>query len=269
MSNAEKIKELFDKGMTQASIARFLKLSRQRVSQIVNGYKTITNKNLKSTVFQRDGNKCQWGKFCENSNLVIHHIDRNSQNNQLDNLITLCKNCHVEWHKELEKDNLKKYICTDCQKEGTYADFSITSKRCFECMEKRKEEERLRMLNKKCTTCSKPIPLKRYNVCWTCKSKKRWENPDFRARHKIAVYNWNKNNPERKKAIDRKAIKKYNSTPKGKLNSRKNSKRFYEALKQNPERYAEYLVAHRESQRKYRAKKRLPVDRIGDTLNIA
>ncbi|MFH1508696.1 MAG: HNH endonuclease [bacterium] len=35
--------------------------------------------------------------------LVVHHIDRNRKNNELENLIWLCRNCHYLVHQYKEK----------------------------------------------------------------------------------------------------------------------------------------------------------------------
>jgi len=54
-------------------------------------------------VLERDNYTCQ---ICENTNqLVIHHKDLSGQsdnpNNDMDNLITLCRRCHINIHRNL------------------------------------------------------------------------------------------------------------------------------------------------------------------------
>lgn len=51
------------------------------------------NKELKLAIKMRDGFKC---KVCgvRAEDLVVHHIDYDKQNHSLENLITLCRNCH-------------------------------------------------------------------------------------------------------------------------------------------------------------------------------
>lgn len=40
--------------------------------------------------------KCEW---CgSTNNLLVHHLDENRYNNNIDNLITLCKRCHQNLH---------------------------------------------------------------------------------------------------------------------------------------------------------------------------
>ncbi len=54
------------------------------------------NDKLKQPVFSRDGYKCQiCGSKCR---LVCHHKDEDKKNNQMSNLQTLCKACHIKIH---------------------------------------------------------------------------------------------------------------------------------------------------------------------------
>jgi len=58
-------------------------------------------KSLKRRVLHRDGHKC---RLCGTERitkgwLVIHHIDGSKNNHDLDNLITLCKSCHMRVHR--------------------------------------------------------------------------------------------------------------------------------------------------------------------------
>ena len=43
-------------------------------------------------------------KFCakcfSNKSLIVHHLDKNRRNNQLNNLIILCRSCHYKIHQE-------------------------------------------------------------------------------------------------------------------------------------------------------------------------
>ncbi len=51
--------------------------------------------NIKLKVLERDEFKCQ---RCGYAFLEVHHIDGNRENNDLNNLITLCRKCHFEIH---------------------------------------------------------------------------------------------------------------------------------------------------------------------------
>jgi len=52
--------------------------------------------SLKKKILLRDSNKCVNCKT--DKKLVIHHIDQNKHNNSDDNLITLCRTCHLKVH---------------------------------------------------------------------------------------------------------------------------------------------------------------------------
>lgn len=73
------------------------------------------NKKLKEKVKSRDGNKCGLCKKTEEElikikgiGLQVHHIDYNKSNNNIENLISLCNNCHgrVNYNRELWKPKL-------------------------------------------------------------------------------------------------------------------------------------------------------------------
>ena len=57
---------------------------------------------LKSLVWQRDGSCC---RICGRENekgrgraLVVHHLDYDKSNNELENLVLLCRGCHLGGH---------------------------------------------------------------------------------------------------------------------------------------------------------------------------
>jgi 5-methylcytosine-specific restriction endonuclease McrA len=64
-----------------------------------NRYQSSKWKEITRIVRNRDGNMCQdcgrriWGKDSH-----VHHIDHNPQNNELNNLILLCPDCHGKRH---------------------------------------------------------------------------------------------------------------------------------------------------------------------------
>ena len=62
--------------------------------QDVYGYEF--NRHLKKRILERDNYECQ---NCESSkNLVIHHKDEDKLNNSEDNLVVLCRTCHMKVH---------------------------------------------------------------------------------------------------------------------------------------------------------------------------
>lgn len=104
-----KMIEMKQKGLTYQAIGDLYGISRERVHQVISGYSTEENGKLKQMIFARDNNQCQ---FCQSAeNLIIHHIDKATSNNQPKNLITLCEKCHAQVHfsipkitKELDKN---------------------------------------------------------------------------------------------------------------------------------------------------------------------
>ena len=52
------------------------------------------NKELKKQVFDRDGGICQYCYKLVCDGHAIHHIDYDKSNNELSNLILLCRRCH-------------------------------------------------------------------------------------------------------------------------------------------------------------------------------
>ncbi len=65
--------------------------------------------NTREYVLWRDGHKCQGKKGCKGNILNVHHIEsRKTGGNSPDNLITLCENCHKDYHNGKLKLNLKR-----------------------------------------------------------------------------------------------------------------------------------------------------------------
>lgn len=119
MNREERMQQLRIKGLSYQSIAKLFQISRQRVHQILSEIPTDgslekkTFKRLFEEIERRDNHQCQWGEKCKEKvreeDLLVHHIDFNNKNNDSNNLITLCKNCHLYFHsfnhidKEVEK----------------------------------------------------------------------------------------------------------------------------------------------------------------------
>lgn len=65
--------------------------------------------NVREYVLWRDGYKCQGRKGCKNKILNVHHIEsRKTGGNSPNNLITLCEDCHKDYHAGKLKLNLKR-----------------------------------------------------------------------------------------------------------------------------------------------------------------
>jgi len=70
-----------------------------------NPYPVDWTKTLKKSIKERDKYLCQ---VCLNEGGVIHHIDYNKNNNNPNNLITLCRSCHAK--TTLYRDYWLKYF---------------------------------------------------------------------------------------------------------------------------------------------------------------
>jgi len=65
--------------------------------------------NVREYVLFRDGHKCQGKKGCKNKILNVHHIEsRKTGGDAPSNLITLCEECHEDYHNGKLKLNLKR-----------------------------------------------------------------------------------------------------------------------------------------------------------------
>jgi hypothetical protein len=67
------------------------------------------NANLREEIRRRDNKLCQW---CGEANhiLDVHHIDRDKQNCEQDNLVTLCRPCHRRVHWELWRGHKPEFL---------------------------------------------------------------------------------------------------------------------------------------------------------------
>ena len=67
-------------------------------------------KYIKEKIKSRDRYKCKLCGISQGdcfSTLIVHHKDSNKKNNEIINLITLCRRCHLKLHRKLTK-SLKK-----------------------------------------------------------------------------------------------------------------------------------------------------------------
>lgn len=88
----EEIHKLHQEGLGYSEIASNFNISRQRVHQIITGYRTISPLKWKMKLLSEGCKKCS-GKA-----MNIHHIDKNSHNNEITNLMPLCIKCHKKIH---------------------------------------------------------------------------------------------------------------------------------------------------------------------------
>jgi len=71
--------------------------------------KVKSQKILKLRLIESRGRKCERCDYDRYEILQIHHIDRNTNNNSLENLLLVCPNCHYEEHL-LKKSWLRKKL---------------------------------------------------------------------------------------------------------------------------------------------------------------
>src|SRR3990167_4756853 len=110
-------------------------------------YESTGNKQLRKIIFERDKNNCQFKIKCKGNNkkskLIIHHLDCNPYNNVIENLITLCRNCHMSFHRKDRATKRKKYQCRQCKEGFTYAEGSVGTKMCRKCVAGNKQKRYL------------------------------------------------------------------------------------------------------------------------------
>lgn len=90
--NQALIKKEYKKNKSYSETGRKFGIPRQRVHQIITGYKTIA---LNKAIRKEHCEMCDRGGRME-----IHHKDRNIENNKASNLITCCRRCHCILEKE-------------------------------------------------------------------------------------------------------------------------------------------------------------------------
>lgn len=108
------ILELRRKNHTQVQIAEIMGVSRQRIHQILKDYISGGYRSRKKLRILNGG--C---KICHEKATILHHIDHNSHNNKLKNLLPVCIKCHHRLHRGDKRDTIKNfttYICQACGK---------------------------------------------------------------------------------------------------------------------------------------------------------
>lgn len=111
------------------------------------GPKNLEWLNLQRQVFERDNFKCTHCKGRSKSfELHAHHLILRSEGGEdtLENLITLCKTCHVAYHKgeiELKKDKSRGKVDTELAIIRKYLEPPINTDETFGFIVKAKREE--------------------------------------------------------------------------------------------------------------------------------
>jgi len=82
------------KGKSYQALGNEIGVSRQRIHQKLTGYRTLDVKsrknypNLKIGICEKCGKKAT----------MAHHKDGNSRNNERENIMAVCKKCHISEH---------------------------------------------------------------------------------------------------------------------------------------------------------------------------
>ena len=67
-------------------------------------------------VLDRDGGKCL---LCgSKKSIIVHHVDENRQNNEMDNLRTLCRKCHPKIHYSKDRVKIQSELCRNVQSQA-------------------------------------------------------------------------------------------------------------------------------------------------------
>ena len=101
--NSESKKRLIKEGRWHPPIMKGERHPNWKGGKSFEPYGIEFNKQLKLFIRQKDIFTCQLcGLKEDGQKLDVHHIDYNKRNNKLDNLISLCRSCHIkiEWNRE-------------------------------------------------------------------------------------------------------------------------------------------------------------------------
>lgn len=242
-----KIKEFVAQGKSQTEVARLFNLSRQRINQIIKNEKKPITETTRDNILIRDKYTCQFGFKClphrKQPNLVVHHIDIDRNNNYQNNLITLCRECHVYFHKLNNEDKRKKYTCKKCLNKFNRDNFLYSKNICVNCnileqtIKKNLWSPKYKL--NECKIChSSDYKHTGNGLCSFCCQRQRFTksiNPEGYEKHKQQTYKWKLKNKEKAKAIEAKAQHKY-----------------YLKNKEKAKEYQKnYILTHKEKIREY------------------
>lgn len=157
---------LRNSGKTLQEIGNQFGVSRQRVHQVLGYYPAKAHVN-DATYKSLRQKKCA---DCGRESECLHHLDRDSQNNNRDNLLPLCIRCHYKTHKEINRSlwSRKYRSCVRC---GTRNYPHDTRGLCTECYRVSRLIPRFEWSRyyERCINCStKKILYKANGMCSVC-----------------------------------------------------------------------------------------------------
>ena len=98
--------------MTLKEIGEIFNVSRQRISAFLKKRRVIKTSKRKKVMEEVDNCQLRYKGICSDDSLQIHHINFNPSDNRVENLVVVCRDCHVEVHR------IKKSFCSYCNKIG-------------------------------------------------------------------------------------------------------------------------------------------------------
>ncbi len=245
MSLTPQIKELLDRGIPVAQVAKMVGCSRQNVDavRVTTGKKVFepqVSREIYATLFARANYKCQLGIGCKQSGFQRLAIIAYEPTDDTDLMLAACNPCKLRANRLINNTQiLKTVICNLCGEEYTSRNSVLAYKKCATCLKKYREE-RKKLWSKKykllaCVICGKnDSPHNSKGKCKRCSQRERFKNPAQRIKHRLFVKRWKENNKEKAKAIQRKARIKWYDKNREKVNEdqRKRTRRKQEQKKQ-------------------------------------
>lgn len=101
--NLKIVNELMGDLLSKGKAEKFKELSKQSERQYYRLRNFLLGKTDKIARDKYPNIKGKYCYFCQSRNyLIIHHIDKNRQNNKKNNRLRLCARCHSKLHKIYE-----------------------------------------------------------------------------------------------------------------------------------------------------------------------
>jgi hypothetical protein len=186
----KEIREEYESGKKITELSKLYKISKQRIEQIVR--RPIIKNAVRKKIINSYDFKCSWCGILKYNGLNIHHIDMNPLNNNENNLIPLCKTCHIKFHSLI--------------KETKERDVAIA----LEEIENKKNENKKTIKCKKCQKeLFKGIDYLGKELCKKCYQHEyitsKWKkNKKYRKEQRARIDKWQKDNPKKLKEMYKK-----------------------------------------------------------------
>jgi hypothetical protein len=109
IKDKKNMKKLYlENGYTYKAIGDLYGVSRQRVHSIITGYKSFSSSGM--SFANLPGLNISICRKCSGVAKYVHHVDRNSSNNRMSNLMPLCVPCHKFIHKGEKRGRFKEEL---------------------------------------------------------------------------------------------------------------------------------------------------------------